>query len=55
MITKQDVIILLTDLQEQGIDVSKQLNDTLKNGVSIPTIQFINANRQLPNEPSRFI
>ncbi|MBO7211325.1 MAG: hypothetical protein J6V44_10035 [Methanobrevibacter sp.] len=47
MITKQDVIVLLTDLQEQGIDVSKQLNDAIRNGVSISTIQFINSNRQL--------
>lgn len=47
MITKNDIIILLTDLQEKGLDVSNYLNNTLKNGVSISTIQFINSNRQL--------
>ena len=47
MITKNDIIILLTDLQEKGLDVSAHLNNTLKNGVSISTIQFINSNRQL--------
>lgn len=47
MITKNDVILLLTDLQEKGIDISSHLSNTLKNGVSISTVQFINANRQL--------
>ena len=47
MITKNDIIILLTDLQEKGLDVSAHLNNTLKNGVSISTIQFISSNRQL--------
>lgn len=47
MITKNDIIILLTDLQEKGLNVSNYLNNTLKNGVSISTIQFINSNRQL--------
>lgn len=47
MITKNDVILLLTDLQEKGIDVSNHLTNTIKNGVSIATIQFINSNRQL--------
>lgn len=47
MITKNDIIILLTDLQEKGLDVSTYLSNTLKNGVSISTIQFINSNRQL--------
>lgn len=47
MITKNDVILLLTDLQEKGINVSSHLNNTLKNGVSISTVQFINSNRQL--------
>lgn len=47
MITKNDIIILLTDLQEKGLDVSAHLNNTLKHGVSISTIQFINSNRQL--------
>ena len=47
MISKNDIIILLTELQENGIDVKKQLNDTIKNGVSIQTVQFINSNRQL--------
>ena len=47
MITKTDMILLLTDLQDKGIDVSNELRNTIKNGVSISTIQFINNNRQL--------
>ncbi len=47
MISKNDIIILLTELQENGVDVKKQINDTMKNGVSIQTVQFINSNRQL--------
>ena len=47
MISKNDLILLLTDLQEKGIDVSKELNTTIKNGVQISTIGFINAHRQL--------
>ena len=30
MITKSDIILLLTDLQSQGIDVKKELNNTIK-------------------------
>ena len=47
MISKNDLILLLTDLQEKEIDVSKELNTTIKNGVQISTIGFINAHRQL--------
>ena len=47
MISKNDLILLLTDLQENGIDVSKELSTTIKNGVQISTIGFINAHRQL--------
>lgn len=47
MISKNDLILLLTDLQEKGIDVSKELYTTIKNGVQIDTIGFINAHRQL--------
>lgn len=47
MISKNDLILLLTDLQEKGIDVSKELSTTIKNGVQISTIGFINAHRQL--------
>ena len=47
MISKNDLILLLTDLQENGIDVSKELSTTIKNGVQISTTGFINAHRQL--------
>lgn len=47
MISKNDLILLLTDLQEKGIDVSKELGVTIKSGVQISTIGFINAHRQL--------
>ena len=47
MITKQDCLLLLSDLSDLGIDTEKEFNDVLKNGVSIQIIQFINRNRQL--------
>lgn len=47
MITKQDCLLLLSDLSDLGIDTEKEFNDVLKNGVSIQAIKFINSNRQL--------
>lgn len=47
MITKQDLILLLSELQDKGINVDKYLDFTIKNGVNIKVIGFINKNRQL--------
>lgn len=48
MITKSDCILLLTDLQNRGIDVKEELNKTITtNGVSIEVLKFINDNRQM--------
>lgn len=52
-ITKTDCLILLTQLQEQGIDVTEQLKSVIKsNSPSLELINFINSNRQL--ELTRF-
>ena len=48
MITKNDCILLLTDLNDSGIDTSKMMRELIK--VKEPTIEiikFINDNRQL--------
>ena len=48
MITKTDCILLLTEQQENGIDVSNMLNTLIKQQEpSIEVIKFINDNRQL--------
>lgn len=48
MITKTDCILLLTDLQEKGIDVSSQLKRLMKQSeLDVEVIKFINDNRQL--------
>ena len=53
MITKTDCILLLTEQQENGIDVSNMLNTLIKQQEpSIEVIKFINDNRQL--DLSRF-
>ena len=47
-ITKTDCILLLTEQQEKGIDVSSVLNKLVKQQEpSIDVIKFINENRQL--------
>ena len=47
MITKNDIIILLTDLENKGLNVKKQFNDLFKsNEISLDIIKFINDNRQ---------
>lgn len=48
MISKNDCVLLLTDLQERGIDVSAYLNRTLINPeIDLQVLKFINDNRQL--------
>ena len=46
-ITRTDCILLLTDLQEKGIDVKKQIESIMKNDITKDVITFINQNRQL--------
>lgn len=53
MITKTDCILLLTEQQENGVDVSSMLNTLVKQSEpSVEIIKFINDNRQL--DLSRF-
>ena len=53
MISKNDCILLLTDLQENGVDVSAHLMQLINSAEpSIEVIKFINDNRQL--DLSRF-
>lgn len=48
MITKTDCVLLLTELQQQGVDVSEQLKKLMKQPVpDVEIIKFINDNRQL--------
>lgn len=48
MITKNDIILLLTDLQENNINVDKYLVKTmLSESVNLDALKFINDNRQL--------
>lgn len=48
MISKNDCVLLLTDLQEKGVDVSKPLMKLVNMPEpDIDTIRFINSNRQL--------
>ncbi len=48
MITKSDCILLLTDLQSNGLDVKEQLTKTVGSTVPVPEVlKFINDNRQL--------
>ena len=47
MITKNDCILLLTELEENGIDTKVALKEALTQGVTLSVIKFINDNRQL--------
>ena len=48
MITRTDCILLLSDLEERGIDTTAILKETLKNAEpTLATIKFINDNREL--------
>lgn len=46
-ITRTDCVLLLTDLQEKGIDVKKQLESVMRNDITPEVIKFINDNRQM--------
>lgn len=47
MITKNDCLILLSDIEKKGIDTSAIINELLSNGMTLNVIKFINNNRQL--------
>ncbi len=48
MIAKTDLLLLLSDLESQGIDVSRQVNELYSTpGISLEVLKFINAHRQL--------
>lgn len=48
MITKQDCLLLLDELEEDGVDTSLALNHLMTNNdVTLSLIKFINDNRQL--------
>lgn len=48
MITKTDCILLLTDLQNKGIDVKDYLEEAINNPtISLDVLKFINDNRQM--------
>ena len=48
MITKQDVLLLLTELQENGVDCKEQISKQIvKKDVDIDILKFINDHRQL--------
>jgi len=48
MITKNDIILLLTELQENNINVDKYLRKSLlSESVNMEALKFINDNRQL--------
>lgn len=48
MLTKEDTILLLTQLQQSGIDVKSQLMKAVRSQyVQADIIQFINTNRQI--------
>ena len=48
MIAKNDLILLLTDLQENGIDVKDNILKVIKSpNISLDVLKFINDNRQL--------
>ena len=48
MITRSDCYLLLSDLQDSGIDTTKAINDLSTNkDIPISVIKFINDNRQL--------
>lgn len=47
-ITKQDCLLLLTELQDDGIDCKAQLDILMKNDTpSVEVLKFINDNKQL--------
>lgn len=48
MIAKNDLIILLTDLQENGVNIGNKILEVIKSsGIPLDVLKFINDNRQL--------
>lgn len=48
MITKNDIFLLLSDLEDKGIEINKSMySDVSKNGVSLDVLKFISSNMQL--------
>ena len=48
MLTKNDLLLLLTDLEVQGIDVTREVNKLIKSEkISGDVLKFVNDNRQL--------
>ena len=48
MVTKNDLILLLTEMEEAGVDVDKYLlKATISNNIDLEVLKFINDNRQL--------
>lgn len=48
MITKNDIFLLLSDLEDKGIEINKSMySDVSKNGVSLDILKFISSNMQL--------
>ena len=48
MITRSDCYLLLSDLQDSGIDTTKAISDLSTNrDIPISVIKFINDNRQI--------
>lgn len=48
MIAKNDLILLLTDLQENGINIGNKILEVIKSsGIPLDVLKFINDNRQL--------
>lgn len=48
MISKTDCILLLTDLENKGIEVKEQIEKTLTSpNISLEVLKFINDNRQM--------
>ena len=48
MVSKNDIILLLTELEDKGIDVKNQLNKVFTtSSIPLDVVKFINDNRQL--------
>ena len=48
MIAKNDLILLLTDLQENGTDIGNRILEVIRSsGIPLNVLKFINDNRQL--------
>lgn len=48
MINKTDCLLLLTEMQEKGVNVTKQITQLMSSsGLSLDILKFINDNRQL--------